>query len=245
VRSLVVDDPKPVAADDDPLIVILPGLGLPAYTLPTVAALARRGVACTVLDLPGFGAGRAWPTRPNIHAVGLLTARWVEAEANGRPVVLLGHSTGAQAALTTALSVASRHCGLALVLAGPTFAPEHRRLTRLLAATPFAYRDDGPGELHPMELLHGRSGILAMLLSGLDDAPEKRIANLSVPVTISAGIHDSFAPLHWLDELATSARLAPRTRTSLLNGSHNNVYTHPDEVADLVLLAVGDAQARG
>jgi hypothetical protein len=29
-------------------------------------------------------------------------------------------------------------------------------------------------------------------------------------------------------------------RTSLLNGSHNNLFTHPEEVAELVVLAAAD-----
>jgi hypothetical protein len=34
-------------------------------------------------------------------------------------------------------------------------------------------------------------------------------------------------------------------RTSRLGGSHNNLFTHPGEVADLVLLAAEDATRAG
>ena len=76
-------------------------------------------------------------------------------------------------------------------------------------------------------------GIAVMLHSGMRDAPERRIAVLPAPLTITSGVHDAFAPTAWLDTLATSAVAAASTRTSLLGGSHNNLFTHPDELADL------------
>ncbi len=238
VRSLAVGDGS---SRDGPLVVVVPGLGLPFYTLATARALVERGMSCTVLDLPGFGSDRLCSTPPNIHAIGLATARWVEAQASDRPVVLLGHSTGAQAALTAALALGAGRPFLSLVLAGTTFAPRQRGLIGLATATPSAYRHDRPDELDPAQLVRGGSAIVAILRSGLRDAPEDRIRHLRVPVTITAGIHDSFNPVEWLDLLATSAVLAPTVRTSLLGGSHNNLFTHPDEVADLVCLAGADA----
>lgn len=238
VRSLHVGGGR---SGSGPLVVVLPGLGLPFYTLPTARALAARGLECAVLDLPGFGSDLPWPTRPGIHAIGLTAARWVEEAAPGRPVVVLGHSTGAQAALTAALALGARRRACSVVLAGTTFAPEQRRLARLALATPLAYRDDRPDELDPAELWRGRAGVLAMLGSGLRDAPETRIARLRAPVTVTAGAHDAFAPVGWLDRLALAATAASSVRTSMLGGSHNNLFTHPDEVADLVLRAAADA----
>lgn len=59
VRSLRV---APSAEGEaGPLVVVLPGLGLPFYTLPTARALAARGVDCEVLDLPGIRVGAAAP----------------------------------------------------------------------------------------------------------------------------------------------------------------------------------------
>ena len=99
----------------------------------------------------------------------------------------------------------------------------------------------GLPSLTPAELYRGRIGIAAMLHSGLRDAPEERIAHLTVPVTVTTGVHDPFTPVAWLDRLATSARRAPSVRTSLLGGSHNNLFTHPGEVADLLALAAVEA----
>jgi pimeloyl-ACP methyl ester carboxylesterase len=239
VRSVRVS--TPVITAEEPLVVILPGLGLPFYTLPTARALSARGLDCEVLDLPGFGSARPRPTRPNIHAIGLAAAGWLRARASDRPVVVLGHSTGSQAALTTALALAGERRAYSLVMAGPTFPPEQRRILPLAAVTPFAYRADGPRELDPAEVGRGRTGIVEMLHSGMRDDPERRIAALRAPLTVTSGFHDAFAPASWLDALATSAVSAAGTRTSLLGGSHNNLFTHPDELADLVCLAASDA----
>jgi pimeloyl-ACP methyl ester carboxylesterase len=240
VRSLALGGDRPRST---PLVVILPGLGLPFYTIPTARAVAARGLACTVLDLPGFGSNLPRPTSPSIHAAGLTAARWIEAETAGHPLVVLGHSTGGQAALTAALALSVRRRDFSLVLAGTTFAPEQRRLHRLARATPFAYRDDRLDQIDPVEVYRGRAGIVAMIQSGLHDAPEERIAHLPVPVTVTAGVHDAFVPVTWLDQLAGSASRAPSVRTSLLGGSHNNLFTHPDDLADLVVLAAADALA--
>ncbi|MEW1955814.1 alpha/beta hydrolase family protein [Terrabacter sp. NPDC080008] len=238
VRSLWADDGP---CDAKALVVVLPGLGLTHYTRPTAAAVASRGLSCAVLDLPGFGSDRPWPARPDINAIGLTAARWVETHAPARPVVVLGHSTGAQAALTAALALGARRAGVSLVMAGPTFCPPQRRLTGLALATTLAYRRDRPDELDPAETWRGRAGILAILGSGLRDAPDERIAHLKVPVTLTSGVDDAYAPFEWLDRLAASAVKAPRTRTARLGGSHNNLFTHPEQVADLVVLAAQDA----
>jgi pimeloyl-ACP methyl ester carboxylesterase len=243
VRSLRVTAPPALGGPADPLVVILPGLGLPFYTLPTARSIVQRGLDCEVLDLPGFGSTRPRATRPNIHAIGLSAAGWIRERDADRPVVVLGHSTGSQAALTAALALAAERTSIALVMAGPTFTPTQRRLVRLAAVTPFAYGDDRPGEVDPAEIRHGRMGIVQVLHSGMRDAPERRIAVLPAPLTITSGVHDAYAPTAWLDTLATCAVAAACTRTSRLGGSHNNLFTHPDELADLLVLAAADAVA--
>jgi alpha-beta hydrolase superfamily lysophospholipase len=227
---------------DRGLVVLLPGLGLPGYTLPTAQAVAARGVECAVLDVPGFGSAHPRSSRPGIEAIGSVARQWVLEQATRRPVVVLGHSTGAQAALVSVLGLQSKRRGVALVMAGPTFWPEHRRAVRLLAATPLAYRRDRLGEIHLTEVVRARADLVRMVLSGLRDAAEARVAGLAVPLTVTAGVADAYAPAGWLDLLASSAVRAPGVRTSLLGGSHNNLYTHPHEVAELALLALDDAR---
>ncbi|GAA6524212.1 alpha/beta fold hydrolase [Intrasporangium sp. DVR] len=230
-------------AADGALVVVLPGLGLPGYTLPTADAIAARGIECAVLDVPGFGSSQPRSARPHIEAVGALAAQWVAQVAEDRPVVVLGHSTGAQAALATALALEPRRA-LALVMAGPTFRPEHRHVLRLLGATPLAYRKDRLAEVDVREVLRARLDLVRLVVSGVRDVPEARIAALAAPVTLIAGEHDSYAPREWLAALADAASRSTRVRTAVVHGSHNNLYTHPDELADAVLLALADARGR-
>jgi alpha-beta hydrolase superfamily lysophospholipase len=57
----------PEAPAESPVVVVLPGLGLPSYAEPTLAALARRGLRCALLDLPGFGSSGGRPPRAAAH----------------------------------------------------------------------------------------------------------------------------------------------------------------------------------
>ena len=231
-------DQQPPAA---PLVVILPGLGLPQYVFPTAEALSRRGVLCTVLDLPGFAAAGRHGSQPHVHDIGRVAAEWVEAQALTGPVVVLGHSTGSQAALAAALSLQKTHTQLRLVMAGPTFTPRQRRLGPLAAATLTAYRRDSPAELMVVPTaVRELTGVWSVLRSGMRDSPDERLQNLRVPLVLTAGEADSYAPEDWLSRLAAASG-SPTVTVRPLPGSHNNPYTHPEELADVVLEAVTHA----
>ena len=195
-----------------------------------------------MLDLPGFGSTHPLATRPDINAIGLAAAGWLRARAADRPVVIAGHSTASQAALTAALD--PRPCAAATPCSWRA-----RRSPRSSAASPVSCC--GPRsptattarKLHAAEVGRGNVGILAILRSGMRDAPDERIVGLEAPVTLTSGRHDAFAPADWLDTLARSATSAASTRTSRVGGSHNNLYTHPDDLADLSVLAAADAVA--
>lgn len=225
------------ATDDaHTLVVILPGLGLPAYAVPTVRALANRGATCVLLDLPGFGESGPLGTHPHIHHIGDTAARWIDRTNHRGRLVIVGHSTGAQAALTTALAVQSDRPDAELVLAGPTFMPAHRRLGPLLGSTPRAYREDSLRELRVLPAVaRGRLRIWRILRSGMSDAPERRIAGLQLGVTLTAGRADAFAPPRWLSMLRDAAHRAPYARVVEAPGSHNNLFTHPEDLAAIIL----------
>ncbi len=225
-----------------PAVVVVPGLGLPEYVFPTVDALVRRGLSVTVLDLPGFQAKGRHGCRPDVHAIGRAAAEWVEVQQLTSPVVLLGHSTGSQAALAAALLLQSSHDQMGLVMAGPTFAPRQRRLPALAMATLTAYRRDSPGELVVVgTALRGAAGVWSVLRSGMRDRPENRMVSLRIPLTLTAGESDSFVPESWLSQLAARALSSPSVTVRVLPGSHNNPFTEPEDLSQVVLDAVARA----
>ena len=239
VHAFLSDPDSEPSRSDGPLVVVLPGLGLPQYVFPTADAVSRRGVRCAVLDLPGFAARRRHGSRRDVHDIGRVAADWVAERGAGGPVVVLGHSTGSQAALSAALRLQETHTRLSLVMAGPTFTPRQRRLGRLAAATATAYRRDSPAELIVVPTaLREAGGVWSVLRSGMRDAPDQRIRRLRVPLTLTAGEADTFSPEDWLQRLAVAAVASPSVTVQRLPGSHNNPFTHPDQLAEAVLEAV-------
>lgn len=233
VRSLVAG-----SRDAGVHVVLLPGLGALGYLLPTLRALAARGARCSLLDLPGFGSARARSAPPTVLGVADAAAAWVAALGTGQRLILAGHSTGAQAALLATLQLQEVGPPAALVLAGPTFAPSQRRLGKLVAVAAAAYRRDSPRELLVLpDYLRAGPDLMTLLRSALADRPEEHAAALRIPLLVTAGEHDAFAPRWWLGTLVQVAGRTSEARCVRLPGSHNNPYTQPELLAELVLTA--------
>jgi pimeloyl-ACP methyl ester carboxylesterase len=212
--------------------MIFPGLGLPRYTLPLAGALARTGVTCVVFDALAFR-GRRDRVPPTVDGLAAAGADWLVRQELPGPVTLLGHSTGAQVALEVALATQDSRPALRLVMAGPTFTPAQRRWRRLVPAALTAYRKDTPKELVVVRnLVRVRTDVVRIVRSGLRHRPEERVPQLTVPLCLTAGESDSFAPEAWLRELAR--RAGGLSEVCVLGGSHNNVFTHVDDVVALV-----------
>jgi pimeloyl-ACP methyl ester carboxylesterase len=113
---------------DHPEVVLLAGLGAPGYLAPW-ARETSQWTRASIVDLPGWCSGHAQACPPTLVAMAMALAHWLEATER-RDVVLLGHSTGAQAVLKTAQLVPELIRGL--VLAGPTLDPDARTMPALL-----------------------------------------------------------------------------------------------------------------
>ena len=222
-------------ADGQPHVVVVPGLGLLGYLDPLLRALGRCGLGATVLDVPGHDRRSRRVVAATVPSIAAATAEAVLARPGAERLVLLGHSTGAQAALRAALVLQDIRRLEAVVLAGPTVAPTQRRLDLLALTSLAAYRRDSPRELVVLpEVLRARLRLLTLLRSAIEDRPERAVPRLSVPLVLTAGQSDAFAPQWWLEVLAGAATRSPRVLVERLGGSHNNPYTHADELAGLI-----------
>lgn len=215
-----------------PELVVVPGLGALGYLLPT-ARVCATWTRVHLLDLPGSGWRRTARLPADLAAVSGALAGWL-AQVPAAPVLLLGHSTGAQAALRAALSSpAAVSC---LVLGGATFTPEARRPTGLVVRTALTVVHERPGEL-PAVLpyyLRGARRLPELLRSATADRPEDVVGALVPPLLVLRGRHDRLCSRGFAQELA---RRAPRGEVVELPGSHNVPWTHPQEVSQALRAA--------
>lgn len=216
VRSLSTG----AAGPEVPELVVVPGLGALGYLVP----LARACAAWTrvhLLDLPGFGHPLTARLPADLDTLARVLTAWLATVPTG-PVVLLGHSTGAQAAARAAHDRVSL-----LVLAGATFPPSARRPGPLVARVARTLPHEQPGQL-PAVLPYyrrGRRRLPSLLASALLDAPEQAVTALTPPLLVLRGQDDHLCDQAWA---ATLAACAPRARVVTLPGAHNAPYTLPE-----------------
>lgn len=234
VRSLVAGTERPGV----PELVVVPGLGALGYLLPAVRACAA-WTRVRLLDVPGFGDPATARAPADLAAVSAVVARWLAA-VPADPVVLMGHSTGAQAALRAAVEQPDRTA--LLVLAGVTFDPAARRPAVLLRRTLATVVREELGELPAVlpEYLRGRRGVPVLLRSSLADRPEDAIAQVRSPVLVQRGEHDELCPADWARSLAAAAG----GRALQTPGAHNVPYTHPAVLSTVLEQAVAGLAVR-
>ncbi len=206
-----------------PPLVLVPGLGALGYFAPLVQVCAT-WTEVHVLDLPGFGDPSTAQLPADLDSVAAAAAGWVEQRRS--PVVLLGHSTGAQVALRAALQAPVAR----LVLAGATFPPELRRTAPLLAAVARTLPHERPAELPavlPYYLRGMRGGLGQLLASALADRPEDHVGGVRSPVLVLRGTHDHLSPQPWARLLADRAG----GRLVELPGGHNMHWRFPELTA--------------
>ena len=231
-----VTDVGPGSRSARTTVVLVPGLGAPSYVLPTVHALAAAGARTSLLDVPGFGAAGPLSCEPTVTSLAAAVVGHLRRLDPAQRVVLFGHSTAAIVALRAALEVQDAVPLAGVVLAGPVFAPTQRSLPSLALAASTACRREPLRELRVLnDHWRGRRSLPALVRSGLAERPEQLIESLTVPVTLTAGTDDTFAPRWWLLQLAQAASRSVEVQVAQLPGSHNNPFTHPDAVARLVM----------
>jgi pimeloyl-ACP methyl ester carboxylesterase len=202
-------------------IVFLPGLGAPGYLRSWVSRTGAWANA-EVLDLPGWRGGRAIRCEPTIEGIAEATIKRLEARPDG-PLVLVGHSTGAQAAALVAQRVP--HILAGVVLAGPTFDPSMRGWPGLVGRALRTIPHETTGELAavlPKYLRGGVVPVLNLLRDGVRQGAEV-YQPMRLPVLVLAGQHDYLAPPSWADRLARQIG----AENAIVAGGHNFCFSHP------------------
>ncbi|HWH00302.1 MAG TPA: alpha/beta hydrolase [Pilimelia sp.] len=236
LRALVAGRRRP----GTPPVVLVPGLGCVRSMVEALHATGAwtRG---TLLDLPGAGHDGPDACAPTVAAVADTLATWLAQRS--APVVLAGHSTGAQAALRAAVAVPAAVA--ALVLAGPTFAPRDRRPDRLVRdVLRTAWHEPKSSLLMalPDYRRAGVRGLARYVLSGLRDRPEEFIGRVDCPVLVARGRHDRLAPTGWIRALAQAA---PDGHAVTVPGAHAFPWEHPGRFAQLLADAAARAAQAG
>ena len=219
---------------DKPEVVFLAGLGAPGYLAPW-ARETSQWTRASIVDLPGWRAGHAQACPPTLGGIAMALAHWLQATER-RDIVLLGHSTGAQAVLKTAKLIPELIRGL--VLAGPTFDPDARTMPALLRRAVRTLAHEVPGELpavFPSYIASGGRPMLELIRSAMADRPEDQVQQLTMPSVVITGRHDGFAPPAWARHLAELAS-APYV---ILPGAHNGCFPHA-QAADAALRSFAD-----
>jgi pimeloyl-ACP methyl ester carboxylesterase len=221
VRSLL-------AGTGGPELVVVPGLGALGYLVPLVRACAA-WTRVHLLDLPGFGARSTARLPADLTAVSTALGAWLDAVPDA-PVLLLGHSTGAQAALRAAHDRPERV--RRLVLAGATFPPQARRpvplLGRVLATLPSEQVGQVPAVLP--YYARGRGRVVDLLRSAMADEPSPEGLH---PPLVLRGRRDRLCPPAWARHLAAGGPVVE------LPGGHNAVWTHPGLASEALRRAAG------
>jgi pimeloyl-ACP methyl ester carboxylesterase len=218
-----------------PEVVLVPGLGALGYMLDLLHACGA-WTRASLLDLPGFGSPVTARLPVRLEELTAVAAECLPAPP-APPVVLLGHSTGAQLALRAAAAHPARVA--ALVLVGITFTPEVRANHLRLVPQLRTYLFERPRELvvTAPDLARGRRRVVRYIEEALHDDPEDHLTAVTCPVAVLRGRRDALCPEPFARALAARARDGVAVT---LPGSHNVPYTHPGAVA----LHVGRAARR-
>jgi len=212
-----------------PAFVLVHGVGMSHRSYRRLHGVLALSAPVHSLDLPGFG-GLPAP-RDDVSVARMADALAdVAAALSPGPVVLVGHSMGAQWAVETAARHPARVA--ALVLIGPVVDDRHRNLRAQAIALARDALFETPRTNVRVLLDYLRSGtawFFAQVRHMLIYPTERRLAPLVVPTLVVRGSRDPVAGDAWL------ARLADRAVDGELlvvpGHGHHVERSAPDEVA--------------
>ena len=200
-----------------PDVVVVPGLAVSRYLLPTVRCIEAAGRRCELIRLPVEGPRLGIPEYASL----------VAERVRGRDVVLVGHSSGTQVATAVARQVPVRR----LVLGSPTVDPAYRTVPKVVAR----WLVDGtrePASLGREEFPEwGKAGlgrIATLLRSMLRHPLEDMLAEVEGPAVVVRGERDPLCTAGWVASLGREVVVLPGLQ-------HAFPYLDPEGFARIVL----------
>jgi predicted alpha/beta hydrolase len=218
---------------DRPLAVVWPAMGVPArYYRPFAADLLTAGLAVAVADLRGTGSSTPRPSRASRYGYAELVGdvgavlETLKPRADGRPLLLLGHSLGGQAcAVHLALSGSeSTADGLVLLAVGLPYWRDYRTGVRTIlpmtqginavSAVLGVWPGWGFGGRQARGVIRdwaytARTGRYPVL-DGVE--VEAALAAVRTPVLAVSVEHDQYTPPSTVDRICGKLRAAPVER---------------------------------
>ena len=225
---------SPIPGDPvDPLLVCIHGWLLAGRLWDPLVAHWQGRRECWCPDLPGFGrAPRPQGLQPTLMSYGRWLAQAISTRAEGRPVVLVGHSLGGSIALHAAEHLGDQVRGIVQVgFGGGIYQPRPFALVRRGGALFLRLRPSWLAQLPLAEAfasplradLHAARGLLACSMRRQSVAQQPAlVSRLQTPTLWIAGSRDQvmepryvrhlagFAPAHSLTELAGAGHLPMR-----------------------------------
>jgi len=209
-----------------PPVVLLPGLGLSSWYLKRLAAALARTTGVWTIST---GSGR--DAAGTVAQIALTVCEWLKMRNRG-PVILLGHSFGAQ--ICAAVAVRAPGLVRGIVLVSPTVDAAARsfggQAWRFICDVPL----ESPGLVcyaalrfvtHPLRLVREARAALKFPL-------ETALPAIGVRALVIRGERDRVVSSEWAGVVTG---LLPRARLVTIPGeAHGIVYTAPEEVAAAV-----------
>ena len=217
---------------DAPVFVLVHGVGLSHRSFSRLADVLVAHGTVLAADLPGFGRSPGPGRRLSIPQLAEALLPRLDALASAPlagPVVLVGHSLGAQVVVEVALRRPDAVAGVVLVgpvvdRRAPSLVGQGRRLALdMLGEPPLT------GAMVTRDYLRGgplsyAAGTRSMLRHRIDE----RLPGLAAPLLVLRGRHDPVAPARWADELV--ALVADGEARDVPAAVHNVVHSRAEEV---------------
>ncbi|MFB8388362.1 alpha/beta fold hydrolase [Microbacterium sp. NPDC055910] len=226
----------PASGERRPAFLLVHGIGMGRSVFGDLAEVLSDVAPVVAVDLPGYGEAPEPVRILTIQRTADLLAAFVRASSDS-PVVVAGHSMGAQ----IAVELAARHPGLVdrVVLLGPACDPAARTPLRQLWRLVRDIAVESPKVIAVGAREYVRAGprLRMKFRAMLQHRPEDVFPAVAAPTLVIRGEHDVVAPRSWCEEVV---RALPDGRLAEVEGhGHETMIRDAAPSAALILGFVG------